>query len=66
MSDVIDQAAALLFPEGTRGVSNIKFFLGSRRDLTAEELAGEVIRIESLVADGRCHQVEDIDGDLDE
>ena len=57
MTDVVDLAADLLFPPEGRRVGNVKFFLGSRRDVTADELASEVMSAQQQIADGRANRI---------
>lgn len=64
MGESITQAIAVLFPEHGRRISNVKFYLGSRREVTADELASEIVRVEAAIATGQHQPVEDIDGDL--
>ena len=66
MTDVVDLAADLLFPPEGRRVGNVKFFLGSRRVVTADELASEVMSAQQQIGDGRANRITDIDGDLDD
>lgn len=61
----LDQAASLLFTERQR-ITNVKFYLGSRREVTADEIAAEFVRIESLIDAGQRSPVDDIDGNLDD
>jgi len=66
MSDVVSRAANMLFSQEGRRIANVKFFLGSRRDITANELACEILRAEAQVAAGNAVRVEDVDGNLDD
>ncbi len=61
----LDQAASLLFTERQR-IANVKFYLGSRRGVTADEIAAEFVRVEALIETGEFSPVEDIDGNLDD
>ena len=66
MSDSIQNASNALFPEQGRSVGNVKFFMGSRREVTAHELAAEIVSARAQVANGTATLVEDIDGDLND
>ena len=66
MSEAIRNALDALFPEQGRSVANVKFFYGYRRDVTANELASELLRARAQVADGTATLVADIDGDLND
>ena len=66
MSDIMNQAATMLFSRETGRVANVKFFLGSRREITADDLARELLRAEEQVAAGRAVRLEDVDGDLND
>jgi len=65
MTEVVNLAANALFPPEGRNVGNVKFFLGSRRDITADDLAQEVLSAQRQIAAGTARRVFDIDGDLD-
>lgn len=45
MTTKMSEAQALLFSKSGLGVSNIKFFTGSNREVTPEAVAAEVIRV---------------------
>jgi len=65
MSDYVTQAIEALFPNEGRRVSNVKFFQGTRTEVSASELAQEVLKADTQIKNGRAVLVEDIDGDLD-
>jgi hypothetical protein len=65
MSDYVTQAVEALFPSEGRSVSNVKFFQGTRTEVSASELAHEILRADTQIRDGQAVLVEDIDGDLD-
>lgn len=62
----IERAAAMLYSTEGRSVTNVKFFMGRRREVTAEELACELLRAREQILDGTATLVEDIDGDLND
>jgi hypothetical protein len=45
MTTKMSEAQALLFGKSGLGVSNIKFFTGSNREATPEDIAAEVVRV---------------------
>ncbi|KCZ96955.1 hypothetical protein HPO_17440 [Hyphomonas polymorpha PS728] len=60
----IDRAIAALFPQGKEGVADIKFFAGSRSDVTAEERAREVVRADAQIREGLTQKSETLDSAL--
>ena len=66
MGESIQNAVDALFPEQGRSVGNVKFFAGTRRDVTAQELASELLSARSQISDGTATLVADIDGDLND
>lgn len=60
----VDRAANALFPSEGQSVTNIKFFLGSKRSITAEELAEQVNRAEAQVRNKLAVPSRNLDGDL--
>ena len=54
MSVEIERASKSLFPaEGAR-VSNVKFFLGNSRGVSADQLAGQLTRADAQIRNGLC------------
>lgn len=64
MSDYVTQAVEMLFPNDSHKVVNVKFFQGTRREVSASELAHEIIKADAQIKDGTATLVQDIDGDL--
>lgn len=60
----IDRAIAALFPHGKEGVADIKFFAGSRSDVTSEERAKEVVRADAQINEGLAQRSETLDSEL--
>lgn len=61
MSTMIDRAADLLFPESGRQTLNIKFFCGGEDNVTALQLAEQVVRAETQIRGGSARLMERID-----
>ncbi|PSJ42138.1 hypothetical protein [Allosphingosinicella deserti] len=61
MSTMIERAADLLFPESGRQTLNIKFFCGGDDNVTALQLAEQVVRAETQIRGGSARLVERID-----
>lgn len=61
MSQTIDQVADALFPETGPRVANVKFFLGTARRVSAEQLAEQLVIAEEQVRSGRARLVTDVD-----
>jgi hypothetical protein len=61
MSPHLERAANTLFPANGGHVANVKFFLGSSRAVTAEQLAEQLNRANSQVKAGLSTAVDDID-----
>ena len=61
MSSQLDRDADALFPQENRMVSNVKFFRGLSREVTAEQLNGQLQHASLQVAEGRATLVMDID-----
>lgn len=61
----VEKAADALFPaDGSRRTLNVKFAGGHRRNVTAEELAGQILSADEQIRNGTARRIEDIDGDL--
>lgn len=64
MSPHLERAANAMFPATGGRVANVKFYLGSNRSVTAEQLADQLNRANSQVRAGLSTPVINIDGDL--
>lgn len=64
MSKEINRAVAALFPVGGEHVADIKFFPGSRSNVTTAEFAEEVSRADAQVRTGAAHRSETLDSEL--
>lgn len=64
MGPHLERAANSLFPATGTRVANVKFFLGSSRSVTAEQLAEQLNRANSQVRNGLSTPVVNIDGDF--
>ena len=64
MSKEINRAVAALFPQDGESVADIKFFLGSRSGVSAEDFAEEVSRADAQVRTGAAVRSETLDGEL--
>jgi len=60
MATNLKQAQDLLFGEGGLGVANVKFFPGNKRNVTAEEVAAEVVAVFERAERGEYKVVADI------
>lgn len=58
---MIDRAADLLFPETGRQTLNIKFFCGGEDNITAQQLAEQIVRAETQIRGGSARPVENLD-----
>jgi hypothetical protein len=61
VANYIDRAADLLFPETGRRALNVKFFDACEHNVTAEELAEQIVRAEAQIASGSAELVTNID-----
>lgn len=61
MSQAIDQVAEALFSDAGRRITNVKFFLGNARRVTAVQLAEQLEVAERQVQDGTARLVTDVD-----
>ncbi len=55
---------ALFPPQGAR-IANVKFFRGSNREVTAEQLIAQFYTAERQVIEGKATRMDDVDGDLE-
>jgi hypothetical protein len=60
MTTNLNKAQELLFGEGGLGVTNVKFFPGHKRNVTAEEVAAEVVAVFERAKQGEYRVVADI------
>jgi hypothetical protein len=62
MSSELDRAATALFPEvGPAAIGNVKFMGGTRRIVTAEELAEQLMRANAQIREGVAVRIADLD-----
>ncbi|MEI8703054.1 MAG: hypothetical protein EOR99_28085 [Mesorhizobium sp.] len=61
MTNVIDRAADLLFPEVGSRVRNVKFFCGGDDNVSAVDLANQILIAEEQIRDGTARTVNNID-----
>ncbi len=66
MSVQMERATKALFPQtnGADEVVNVKFFLGSKRGVTAEELAEQMNRADAQIRNGLAERTTVLDGEL--
>ncbi|HAC00767.1 MAG TPA: hypothetical protein DCF67_04430 [Brevundimonas sp.] len=62
MSSQIERIGNTLYPETGARVSNVKFYLGHTRAVTAEQLADQIDRASAQVRQGAATRVGSIDG----
>ncbi|CDX52729.1 hypothetical protein MPL3365_170057 [Mesorhizobium plurifarium] len=61
MTNLIDRAADLLFPETGGRVRNVKFFCGGDDNVSAVDLANQILIAEEQIRDGTARTVNNID-----
>ena len=66
MSVQTERAIKSLFPADGEKVVNVKFFLGSKRGVTGEELAEQLNRADAQIRSGSAVRSTQLDGDLTE
>lgn len=64
MSPQIERAVNNLYAASGSRVANVKFFLGSDRRITGEQLADQVNRANAQIRAGLSIAVVNIDGDI--
>lgn len=64
MSSQLQHAARQLFPDEGQHVQNVKFFLGRSRDVTADQLVGQLMSANEQIENGTALRTEDLDGDM--
>lgn len=63
MTNYIERAADVLFPDAGRRTLNVKFFDACEHNVTAEELAEQIVRAEAQITAGTARLVTNIDND---
>lgn len=58
---LIDRAADLLFPATGQRTLNVKFFCAGDDNVSADELAEQIVRAEAQIRNGTARLVTDID-----
>ena len=62
MSSELDRAATALFPDsGPARIGNLKYMSGTRRVVTAEELAEQMMRAEAQIREGAAVRITNLD-----
>jgi hypothetical protein len=61
MNSLIDRAADILYPSEGPSTLDIKFFSGGLSNVSANDLAEQVLRSEAQVQSGSALLVEDVD-----
>ncbi len=64
MNTQVDRIKNAFFPAAGGGVENVKFFLGTSRSVTAEQLADQLERAEVQIRTGAAVRVKTLDGHL--
>ena len=64
MSVLIDRVADLLYPDEGSTTLDIKFFSGGMANVSANDLAEQVLRAEMQIQSGSARLVKDVDRDL--
>lgn len=64
MTGQVDRAVSTLFPRDGEGATNVKFFLGSNRAVTKEQLAEQLNRADAQVRSGLAKRTTTLDGSL--
>lgn len=64
MSTEVKLATTALFPEAGPRASNVKWFLGKDRGVTAEQLAGQLNRADAQIRTGTAQRSTSLDGHL--
>lgn len=59
--NLIDRAADLLFPAEGQRTLNVKFFCAGDENVSANELAEQIIRADSQIRSGTARLVDEID-----
>lgn len=66
MSVQTERAIKSLFRGNDEQIVNVKFFLGSKRGVTGEELAEQLNRADAQIRSGSAERTTTLDGDLTE
>ena len=61
MTNTIDRAADLLFPDEGGRILNVKFFCAGDENVSAADLAQQIITAEEQIANGHARIVADVD-----
>lgn len=65
MTSDLEQVTNSLFPrEGSSRIGNVKFYEGTSRDVTAEQLADQLVRANVQIETGTAVRIEDIDSEV--
>lgn len=62
----LTDAISLLFPENGSRAGNLKFFRGTSREVTAEQLAEQYVLAERQIREQGLRPVNNVDGNLDD
>lgn len=60
MTSAIERAADLLFGEG-RAASNVRFLCGGEDNVSAEQLAEQIVLSEAQIRGGHARRIENVD-----
>ncbi len=66
MTTQVERAVDALFPQEGSRVRDVKFHRGWKAEVTAEQLAAELLSADEQIRSGTAKKVTDIDGNLDE
>jgi hypothetical protein len=61
MTTAIDRAADLLFGESGRSVVNVRFLCGGQTNVSAEQLAEQIVMSEAQIRGEHARRVENVD-----
>jgi hypothetical protein len=64
MTNPIERAVQMLFPENGPQTRNVKFLCAGTMNVTAEALAEHIVRAEVQIRGDSSHYVQDVDGHL--
>jgi hypothetical protein len=64
MSTQVERMKRAMFPTHGASVTNVKFFLGSGRSVTAEQLADQLDRADAQIRGKVVSRTKSLDGDL--
>lgn len=66
MTTQVERAVNMLFPHQGSRVRDVKFHRGWNDRVTAEQLAGELLKANEQIRSGAATRLTDIDGNLDD